>query len=98
MDFIAHIESIQTPLTAQELAPILGCSPKTIYKMAASGRIPSYRIGSMVRFCPAEIAAWLRAQHTGQQSRHIRIDSRAAYRRTATKPRKQTPTSRNYKG
>lgn len=35
---------------ATELAEIFGVSPKTIYKAAKAGKIPSYRIGRCVRF------------------------------------------------
>ena len=37
-------------LTAKQLAELLNISPKTIFKMAKAGRIPSFRVGSAVRF------------------------------------------------
>jgi len=49
-------------LTANELAEILAVSRITIFKQAKAGRIPSFRIGTCVRFDPVVVAKWLRSQ------------------------------------
>lgn len=49
-------------LTAKDLAEILNVSKITIFKYAKAGRIPSFRIGTCVRFDPRAVANWLRAQ------------------------------------
>jgi len=49
-------------LTANELADILAVSHATIFKQAKAGRIPSFRIGTCVRFDPKTTADWLRKQ------------------------------------
>jgi excisionase family DNA binding protein len=49
-------------MTADELAGILGVSRITIFKHAADGRIPSFRIGTCVRFCPQTVADWIARQ------------------------------------
>ena len=49
-------------LRANDIARILSLSEKQIYKMAASGEIPSLKIASSVRFDPHDFAAWLRAR------------------------------------
>ena len=36
----------------RDLARLLGVSPQQIYKMAASGRIPSFKVANAVRFDP----------------------------------------------
>jgi len=54
------IASMGRALTADELAKILAVSKITIFKQAKAGRIPSFRIGTCVRFCPAAVAQWLR--------------------------------------
>ena len=59
VDSIARIEHA---LTAEELAKILAVSKITIFKQAKAGRIPSFRVGTCVRFCPAAVAQWLKAQ------------------------------------
>ena len=49
-------------LNAEQLAELLGMSRITILRRAKRGTIPSFRVGSSVRFDPANIAKWLLAQ------------------------------------
>lgn len=49
-------------LTAQQLADILSVSKVTVFKQAKAGRIPSFRIGTCVRFDGRLVAEWLRRQ------------------------------------
>jgi excisionase family DNA binding protein len=55
-----HIERIEGAMTAEKLAKLLGVSKITIFKQAKAGRIPSFRIGTCVRFDPKAVANWLR--------------------------------------
>ena len=55
-----RIEQTGHALTADDLAKLLAVSRITIFKQAKAGRIPSFRIGSSVRFCPNAVAKWLR--------------------------------------
>jgi excisionase family DNA binding protein len=55
-----RIEMIRHAITANELAGFLAVSPITVYKMAKAGRLPSFRVGTAVRFDPRAIAEWLR--------------------------------------
>jgi len=55
-----QIEQFGHALTAAELSKLLAVSKITIFKHAAAGRIPSFRVGSCVRFDPKILAAWLR--------------------------------------
>ena len=57
-----RIASIKRALKAEELAEILNVSKVTIFKRAKAGRIPSFRIGTAVRFDPKSVADWLRRQ------------------------------------
>src|SRR5690348_3157179 len=56
-----RIERIGRALTADELASMLTVSRITIFKQAKARRIPSFRIGTCVRFDPTSVARWLRA-------------------------------------
>ena len=56
-----RIERLGRALTAEELAKMLTVSRITIFKQAKARRIPSFRIGTCVRFDPKMIAQWLRA-------------------------------------
>jgi predicted DNA-binding transcriptional regulator AlpA len=56
------IEQKKGALRANDIARILDLSAKQIYKMAASGEIPSLRIANSVRFDPHDFAVWLRTR------------------------------------
>ena len=49
-------------LTAEQLAEMLNVSRISILRRAKRGSIPSFRIGTSVRFDPANIAKWLLSQ------------------------------------
>jgi excisionase family DNA binding protein len=55
-----RIERVGRALTANELASMLTVSRITIFKQAKAGLIPSFRIGTCVRFDPTSVARWLR--------------------------------------
>jgi excisionase family DNA binding protein len=55
-----RIERMGRALTANELAEMLTVSRITIFKQAKAGRIPSFRVGTCVRFDPRSVAQWLR--------------------------------------
>lgn len=62
MSLPEQIEKVGRALTAEELARLLSVSKVTIFKQAAAGRIPSFRVGTCVRFDPKAVANWLRCQ------------------------------------
>ena len=55
----SRIKARQHALTAEELADCLKVSRLTILRRAKRGTIPSFRVGSCVRFDPANISKWL---------------------------------------
>ncbi|MCU1219840.1 MAG: DNA-binding protein, partial [Candidatus Angelobacter sp.] len=57
-----QIEHTGHAVTAEELADILSVPRITTFKQAKAGRIPSFRIGTCVRFDPKTTADWLRKQ------------------------------------
>lgn len=48
--------------TVEEVAVFLGVHVQTVYEKSRLGEIPSIKIGSRLRFRPAEIQAWVDAQ------------------------------------
>jgi len=62
MSLASRIKSIHRALTAEELAELLQMSRITILRRAKRGSIPSFRVGSCVRFDPAAISKWLMQQ------------------------------------
>lgn len=59
---VQMVEGIDHALTADELARLLSVSKVVIYKYASEGTIPSFKIGTLVRFDAAQIAAWLKSK------------------------------------
>jgi excisionase family DNA binding protein len=56
------IERHRTLLTPQVLAELLAVSTQVVYLWVKTGRIPSTRIGTSIRFDPLATADWLRAK------------------------------------
>jgi excisionase family DNA binding protein len=48
-------------LRPEAVARLLACSPKTVYAWAASGLIPSVRLGRLVRFRPGDVWRFIEA-------------------------------------
>lgn len=57
-----RIASYKRGMKADELADILGVSSKTIFRQASKGIIPSYRVGTAVRYDPRLVIDWLAKQ------------------------------------
>ncbi len=79
MRLVETLKSRIGALKVAEVAKLFGVTPQHIYKMAASGSIPSFRILGSVRFDPDEVAAWLKEkQAAAAGSRRIGSRSVAA--------------------
>jgi excisionase family DNA binding protein len=48
--------------TVREAAAFLHLGRNTVYEWAASGKLPSLRLGSRIRFLPSALRRWLAAQ------------------------------------
>ena len=55
----ATIGSVSNLVDATVVADRIASTKKHVYALAKDGRIPHYRIGTMIRFCPKQIEAWL---------------------------------------
>ncbi len=64
-NLVDRIARRKSALTAAEVAVLLACSYAHVCKMAKQGRIPSYRIGGMVRFDPVALSSWLQSRSMG---------------------------------
>lgn len=58
-NIVSHIRCRRQAWTATELGELLNLSGKHIYKLAQTGRMPSYRVGGAIRFDPQATADWL---------------------------------------
>jgi excisionase family DNA binding protein len=73
---------MESMMTARQVAELLGVHENWVYNQAASGELPSYKIGGTRRFDPDELRGWI-AQHrepeNGRQPRrHVTSKAVAA--------------------
>jgi excisionase family DNA binding protein len=54
-----QIRSCPTALTVDDVATFLNLAKKTVYAMSSAGRMPSIKIGSVLRFDPVDLADWI---------------------------------------
>jgi excisionase family DNA binding protein len=52
-------------LTVDELASVLRCQPEKVYRLAARGELPSYKVEGRRLFDEHEVRDWLRSCHEG---------------------------------
>lgn len=50
---------LPTFLTVDELAAVLRCQPEKVYRLAARGELPSYKVEGRRLFSDSEVATWL---------------------------------------
>jgi excisionase family DNA binding protein len=53
---------MESMMTARQVAELLGVHENWVYDQAASGQLPSYKIGGARRFDPDELRGWI-AEH-----------------------------------
>ena len=64
LNLIEELEARRGGIKVSDVATILGVGDKHIYRMAARGQLPSFRVGGAVRFDPQEVAKWLRTKYS----------------------------------
>ena len=67
------MSALPTFLTVDELAAILRCQPEKVYRLAARGELPSYKVEGRRLFDQAEVLGWL-------EGRRARVRSEALVR------------------
>jgi excisionase family DNA binding protein len=77
VDLASRIEKMPNALSAKQLYTLLNISKTTLYEKVAQGTIPYFRIGTIIRFDPVRIAAWLREQEVES------LEVRRSFRRAA---------------
>ena len=55
-------------MTLREVASFLKVHPNTIYRLARSGEIPAFKMGTDWRFHRVAIEQWARSRETGDES------------------------------
>ncbi len=77
---------MESMMTARQVAELLGVHENWVYDQAASGRLPSYKIGGTRRFDRDEIRRWI-AEHRQPERGHLarREPGRKQTRRAETR-------------
>jgi excisionase family DNA binding protein len=57
-----RILAFEGALTAKDVSKLLKIDTDTIYKAARNGEIPSFRVGTSVRFDPKKLNDWYEKQ------------------------------------
>jgi excisionase family DNA binding protein len=70
VNLVEQLEARSGAMKVSELSKILGVDDKHVYRMAARGRLPSFHVGSAVRFDPQEVANWLRSKYATEAGLH----------------------------
>jgi excisionase family DNA binding protein len=74
---------MESMMTARQVAKLLGVHENWVYDQAASGELPSYKMGGARRFDAEELRTWI-AEHRGVE--HRRQVRGHAIRETVTPP------------
>ncbi|MBB4404241.1 MULTISPECIES: helix-turn-helix domain-containing protein [Rhizobium/Agrobacterium group] len=56
-------------LTLEEVAAYLKAGRRTVYRLAANGQIPAFKLGGTWRFHRAELDRWIAAQIASQEEK-----------------------------
>ncbi|MBA3331977.1 MAG: helix-turn-helix domain-containing protein [Actinobacteria bacterium] len=62
------MSALPTFLTVDELAATLRCQPEKVYRLAARGELPSYKVEGRRLFDKDEIAGWLKTRRNALRS------------------------------
>lgn len=76
---------MESMMTARQVAELLGVHENWVYDQAASGQLPSYKIGGTRRFDPDELRGWI-AEHR-EHERPAREERKPKRRRPRTTKR-----------
>ena len=60
-----HPPTVEKLLTYEQVAELLGVTPRTVFKLVAEGELRAARLGGSVRFDPADLRAYIDRCKTG---------------------------------
>lgn len=67
---------MESMMTARQVAELLGVHENWVYDHAASGDLPSYKIGGVRRFIRDEVLGWIAALREPERKRAERRESK----------------------
>jgi excisionase family DNA binding protein len=79
---------MESMMTVRQVAELLGVHENWVYDQAASGELPSYKIGGTRRFDRDELRGWI-AEHREAELKQSERRDRKPKKRTRPKPTKR---------
>jgi excisionase family DNA binding protein len=55
----------EEPISTEEVARMLGVTPRTVIRLAERGEIPGFRVGRLWKFLPSDIQGYIDRQRQG---------------------------------
>jgi excisionase family DNA binding protein len=80
---------MESMMTVREVAELLGVHENWVYDRAASGDLPSYKIGGLRRFIRDEVLGWIAALRAPELKRPERQESKPKKRSRPKSTRRQ---------
>jgi excisionase family DNA binding protein len=80
---------MESMMTVRQVAELLGVHENWVYDQAASGELPSYKLGGTRRFDPDELRSWIAGHRETEATRERRGQTS-----TKTKRRRSTEARR----
>jgi excisionase family DNA binding protein len=59
-----RLRSSDSAISVSELSKLLNVTTLTIHRWVKAKRVPFFRLGRTIRFCPATISRWLQERET----------------------------------
>jgi excisionase family DNA binding protein len=79
---------MESMMTVRQVAELLGVHENWVYDHAASGQLPSYKIGGTRRFDPDELRGWI-AEHREADRKQLGRRDRKPRKRSRSKATKR---------
>jgi excisionase family DNA binding protein len=72
---------MESMMTARQVAELLGVHENWVYDQAASGELPSYKLGGTRRFDPGELRGWITEHREAERERPAKRERQTKKRR-----------------
>jgi len=83
---------MESMMTVRQVAELLGVHENWVYDQAASGELPSYKIGGTRRFDPDELRGWIAEHREHERERPARRERQTKKRRRPKATRRRDDT------
>jgi excisionase family DNA binding protein len=67
---------MESMMTVRQVAELLGVHENWVYDQAASGELPSYKLGGTRRFDPDELRSWIAEHREAERTQPDRRESK----------------------